>query len=72
MAILRPKEIRKLSAADRQKRLHDLHLELAKERGQIAVGASTTSPGKIAEIRKTIARVHTINNEEKRKGASKQ
>jgi large subunit ribosomal protein L29 len=47
-------------------RLNELRLELAKERGQIAVGGSPSNPGKIKEIKKTIARILTeINKLEK-------
>ncbi len=70
MAILRPKEIRKLSGADRAKRLQELRLELAKERAQTRVGANAASPGRVREIRRTIARLHTIAVEQK-KGVGK-
>jgi large subunit ribosomal protein L29 len=40
-------------------RLNELKLELAKERGQIAVGGSASNPGKVKEIKKTIARILT-------------
>jgi large subunit ribosomal protein L29 len=63
MAILRPKEIRKASEKDLNKKLDELRLELAKERANIAIGASVTSPGRLNEIKKTIARVLTIKNE---------
>jgi len=63
MAILRSKEIRKLSEKEREKKLGELKLEIAKERGNISIGATTTSPGRIREIRRTIARINTINAE---------
>ncbi len=63
MAILRSEEIRKIDAAERDKRLGDLRLELAKERGNIHIGGTVTSPGRIREIRRTIARILTINSE---------
>lgn len=63
MAILRPKDIRALSEKEREKRLSELKLEIAKERANISIGATTTSPGKIREIRKTIARIETIKRE---------
>ena len=63
MAILRSKEIRNLSEKDIDKRLTELKLEMAKERGNISIGATTTSPGKIREIRRTIARINTIKKE---------
>ena len=41
------------------KRLNELRLELAKEKGQIAIGGSPSNPGRIREIKKTIARILT-------------
>jgi large subunit ribosomal protein L29 len=46
-------------------RLNELRLELAKEKGQIAIGGSPSNPGRIREIKKTIARILT---ELKRRG----
>lgn len=63
MSILRVKDIRKMNDADRSKRIAELRLEFAKERANIAIGANVTSPGRLKEIRKTIARVMTIQNE---------
>lgn len=48
-----------MTESDLLKRLDELKLELAKERGQIAIGGSPTNPGRIREIRKTIARILT-------------
>ena len=50
---------------DMIKRLNELRLELAKEKGQIAIGGSPSNPGRIKEIKKTIARILT---ELKRRG----
>ena len=66
MAILNMKQIRKMNEKELNKKLEELRLELSKEKGNINVGASVTSPGKIKEIRKTIARILTYKNELKR------
>ena len=63
MAILRSEEIRKLESSEVDKRLGELRLELAKERGNIHIGGTVTSPGRIRELRKTIARILTIKNQ---------
>ena len=63
MAIIRIKDVRKLDEKDRQKRINELRLEFAKEKANIAIGANVTSPGRLKEIRKTIARVLTVQNE---------
>ena len=66
MAILRAGEIRKLEDKEVGKRLNELRLELAKERGNINIGGTVTSPGRIKEIRKTVARILTIRGEKER------
>ena len=66
MAIMRSKDIRKMGRKELNKRLAELKLELVKERASIYVGASVTSPGKIKEIKRTIARANTIMHEQAR------
>ncbi|MEA2004276.1 MAG: 50S ribosomal protein L29 [archaeon] len=63
MAILRAKNIRDMRTEDRVKKLKELKLELFKEKGKIDIGGISDNPGKIREIRKTIARVLTIEKE---------
>lgn len=63
MAILRKKEIRKMDEKETEKQLKELNLELSKEKANIHIGATVTSPGRLKEIRKTIARIKTIKNE---------
>lgn len=65
MAILRKKDIRKMEGKEIEKQLKQLNLELSKEKANIHIGASVTSPGKLKEIRKTIARIKTINSEKR-------
>ena len=64
MAILKTSEIRKLSSADRKKRLHDLELLLIKFRSKVLAGGQLENPGQIKAIRKTIARIKTIEHED--------
>ena len=59
-AILRINEIKDMSDKDLEKKLTDLYLELAKERAQLKIGGSPENPGRIREIRRTIARILTI------------
>ncbi len=63
MAILRAKNIRDMRTEDRVKKLKELRLELFKEKGKIDIGGISDNPGKIREIRKTIARMLTIKKE---------
>jgi large subunit ribosomal protein L29 len=60
MAILKKSDAKKMSAKDLEKKLDDLRTELARERASIHVGANATSPGRIREIRRTIARIKTM------------
>lgn len=62
MAIIKKKQIKELSDTDIASRLSGLRLELAKERSQIAIGGSATNPGRIKEVKKTIARLLTEKN----------
>ena len=47
---------------DMKKRLVELKLELSKSRAQIAVGGSAQNPGRVRELRRTIARMLTKLN----------
>jgi ribosomal protein L29 len=60
------KEIREMSLADRQKRLNELRTELAKQRTMVKAGGSIENPSRIREIKKRIARILTVINEERR------
>lgn len=61
---LRANEVRALSSQERQDRLEELKKELMHERGVAAMGGSPPSPGKIRALRRQIARIKTIINEE--------
>ncbi len=63
MAILRAVDIRKFEKKDFDKKLKELRLELAKEKANIAIGAAVSSPGKLRELKRTIARMETIKGE---------
>jgi large subunit ribosomal protein L29 len=63
MAILKSKDARKLSRSELDKKVGELRLEIAKEKASIAIGAPVSSPGRMGEMKKTIARVLTIKKE---------
>jgi large subunit ribosomal protein L29 len=63
MAIIRKKDIRKLEGKELDKKLNEMRLELAKQRASVKIGASVTSPGRIRELRKTVARGLTVKKE---------
>lgn len=63
MAILRTKEIRAMSLDERADELENLNNELVRERALTSAGGAPENPGRIGEIRRTIARIKTIQNE---------
>jgi large subunit ribosomal protein L29 len=65
--ILRIKEIRGMSTEDRDKKISELKAELARLKTMIRAGGAVENPARVRELRKTIAKVLTIENENKRK-----
>lgn len=70
VAILKVKDVRKMSSEERLAKLRELKAELLRLRAQQASGAPLENPGKIRVIKKTIARILTVINEE-RKGSKR-
>lgn len=66
MVILRPKEIRKMTEEELNKKMEELKLDLSKKKAQIIIGGAPENAGKIKEVKKTIARILTIKNEKKK------
>jgi len=64
MAILHTEEIRDMTPAEREAELEDLETELLNARAVQAAGGAPEDPGRISELRKTIARLKTIQREE--------
>ncbi|MHA2026191.1 MAG: 50S ribosomal protein L29 [Candidatus Thorarchaeota archaeon] len=64
MSDLNAKELRKLTVAERQKKLAELYDEMSSIRVESATGGGTENPYKIRNVRKAIARILTINREE--------
>ncbi len=63
MAILRVDEVRNMNPIERQEELDKLKLELIRERAIASAGGAPENPGRIREIRRTIARIKTIQTE---------
>ena len=57
---MKTKELRILSEKELDDKYLDLKKELIKINAQIAMGTVPENPGKIKEIRKTIARIKTL------------
>ncbi len=63
MAIIKMKKLREMSEKDVEDRKKELQLELSKERASSEIGATVKSPGRLREIRRTIARIKTRQGE---------
>jgi len=68
MVILHVDEIRKMKDAELDKKIAELKKELMRANTQISQGTQPDKPGRINEIKRTIARILTIKNE---RGVSK-
>jgi large subunit ribosomal protein L29 len=66
MAILRLKDIRDMSPEKRKEKITEFRTELARLKTMVEAGGSIDNPAQIRELRKTIARILTIEAEEKR------
>jgi len=64
MTILHVEEIRDMTPAEREAELEDLETELMQDNAVKAAGGAPENPGRIKELRRTIARIKTIQREE--------
>ena len=64
MTILHSKEIRDMTPAEREAELEQLETELLNAQSVKAAGGMPENPSRIGELRKTIARLKTIQREE--------
>jgi large subunit ribosomal protein L29 len=65
MPILRVKEIRDMSSDERTKRIGELKTELVRLQTMIRAGGTVENPARVKQLRKTVARLLTIQNEER-------
>lgn len=67
---LKTRDIRGMGAEDRAKALREARQELMHERGVAAMGGAVKNPGRIRDLRTTIARILTVQRlDELRPGA---
>jgi large subunit ribosomal protein L29 len=64
MAILYTAEIRDMTPAEREAELEELETELLNAKAVQAAGGAPDNPGRVKELKKTIARIKTIQTEE--------
>jgi large subunit ribosomal protein L29 len=62
--IMRMKEIQALTPEAREQRLIDLRIELARIRTMVNAGGAVENPTRIRHLRKTIAKILTVQNEQ--------
>ncbi len=67
MPIIRVKDIVGMNSKERRKKLSELRTEQSRLRTMISAGGAIENPARIREIRKTIARILTIENQKMRK-----
>jgi large subunit ribosomal protein L29 len=72
MALLTMQEIRSMNLEERDRKLDELRAELSKQRAAMMSGAGMENPGVIRGIRKNIARILTVNNEEAHQAAAEE
>jgi large subunit ribosomal protein L29 len=65
MTNLHPTEIRDMTPAERESELEELETELLNAKAVKAAGGAPENPARIPELRKAIARIKTIQNEER-------
>ncbi|PSQ15444.1 50S ribosomal protein L29 [Halobacteriales archaeon QS_8_69_26] len=64
MTILYPEEIRDMTPDERESELETLETELLNSKAVKAAGGQPENPARIAELRRAIARIKTIQREE--------
>ena len=62
MVIIRKEEMIKMNEKLLDEKLKELNKEMIKINAQISMGTVPENPGKIKEIRRTIARIKTLQN----------
>lgn len=63
MPVLRVREIRSMSAEERDKKASELRAELARLKTMVRAGGAVENPARIRELRKAIAKILTIEKE---------
>ena len=64
MPIIRMQEIREMSEAERNEKLQELRTELTKIKTMIMAGGAIEAPGRSKVLRRAIAQILTVINEE--------
>ena len=62
MAILRKREIGQMLPEERKKKVSELRAELTTIRTQVKSGGTVENPARVRELRRTIAKLLTVEN----------
>jgi len=62
MAILRARDVGDLTDVELEEQMGKLRMELVQHYGKVSAGGATENPGRIRELRRTIARIMTEQN----------
>lgn len=68
---MKVKEIRGMDKGTAAEKMAELKKELVKMNAQVAIGTAIKNPGQIRKIKKTLARIITIEHEKKAKKEEK-
>lgn len=71
MAIIKKSELKQMKESQLNEKLIDLKKEMMKISSQRAVGTIPEKPGRVKEVRRTIARIFTKLNQTKKENLSK-
>ena len=69
---MKAKELRVMSELDLENKTLELKKELMKINSQIAIGTLPKSPGKIKDMKRTIAKILTIKQQKQQGGSKKE
>lgn len=64
MPIIRLDEIREMTSEKRKAKLEEIKTELSKIRTLIKAGGSVENPGRVNALKKAVAKMETVINEE--------
>ena len=64
---MKAKEIRAMDKISINEKILELKKELVKVNAQVVTGTALKNPGQVKKIKKTLARIFTINNEKSKK-----
>ncbi len=66
MAIFRARDVMQLSDVELQEQMEKLRMELIQHYGKVSAGGATENPGRIGELRRTVARMKTEQNKRRK------